>query len=1215
MKKINKILFLLILLTPILILFSCSQAHVHSFEDEWTYDAVGHWHKATCEHTELTKGFENHTLGAWITTKEATETEDGSAERKCSICDYKETKVLPKIEHVHTFSTEWSYDSNHHFHNSTCGHDVTTTPVSHTFSSWNIKKDATEDEAGLKERTCTVCGYVEEVVIEKLSHTHTFSSEWSYNENYHYHASTCNHDVISGEANHTFGDWIVTKDATETETGTKEKVCTVCGYKVEAEIGKLEHVHTFSNDWTYDEVNHWHAATCSHDVISNEANHTFGEWKVTKNATETETGLKERICTICGYKDEEVIEKITHVHTYSDEWTYDEEKHWHASTCGHNVIKDEEAHDFSDWDITKDATEEETGLESRICNICGYEEEREIEKLPHTHKFSDDWSYDSLNHWHDSTCGHDVKDGTAEHTFKAWKILTPATEESTGLKERTCRVCGYTEESIIEKLPHTHTFEDTWTYDEDGHWHNATCSHTQVKGNYSSHTYQEGSNICSVCGYEKVGDIPVDDNYTVTFSWSSDYQTITVTVKNSSNEVVKEDTISPAINVTKNPTCEENGNTTYNVSYTYKGVLYTDTKDVETSALGHSYVFDTFNWNEDDYSVKAVYVCSNDNTHKDIIDVPQSDVSLVITDDNEKCLYTYTVTYQGNTDSITKNVEHVYGAWVITTPATTTSTGLKEKECTNCGHKITEVIAKLPEESETDDIWTEGIYTGDYYSLITSSMLNDASLLKSTLNTIINTNYTNRSYAKDQELLRTVDSYDGYYVECIYSGVRLEKIDAWDREHIWSKSYGFNDTSYYAYSDMHHLRVSEHSVNVNKSNKLFAEVKNPTDSDKFGNKWTSEYFEPRDDIKGDVARMLLYMTVKYNAEDGLNLELSDNLDDIANCASKFGGSTPTGQSADKYINGITYYGLLSDIIKWHFEDPVDAREVYRNNVLEGTNYHKNRNPFIDHPEYVYYLYKDNNTAKAIMDNYISSEADLLALNAYMNYNQAAIDAINSKISTIGTVSLDSKDLLDEINNDYNNLGKVTKSFVNNYHILKDANDTYQALYELENQDKNVATKFSLLGIANKAGSGSKNGIDLSYEGSAFHTDHGISAQVDKNGNYSDAVIKVSGLYDTIKYLKFAWNNNNVESTASVTITDKNGKVVTATNLLVKKGNTKANDTTSIETIEGSKNRNSVYIDISSLDYSGELTIVIRNTAGQSSSVRIAVVGFTLTNTQ
>lgn len=70
-------------------------------------------------------------------------------------------------------------------------------------------------------------------------------------------------------------------------------------------IPVIEHEHSYSEGWSSDENNHWHACECG--AKADTAAHTYGEWSVTKEATETETGSKERTCTVCAYVQTEAI--------------------------------------------------------------------------------------------------------------------------------------------------------------------------------------------------------------------------------------------------------------------------------------------------------------------------------------------------------------------------------------------------------------------------------------------------------------------------------------------------------------------------------------------------------------------------------------------------------------------------------------------------------------------------------------------------------------------------------------------------------------------------------------------------------------------------------------------------------------------------------------------------------------------------------------------
>ena len=285
-------------------------------------------------------------------------------------------------------------------------------------------------------------------------HTHTYSTEWTSDESVHWHSATCGcKDLKVEKFVHTFGDWITTQEPTEEAEGSKERTCTVCGYKATEVIEKLAHTHKFSEDWASDGTYHWHAATCEHTTeVSEKAEHNFGIWTTTKEATEESEGSKERTCTVCGYTATEVIEKLAHTHKFSEDWASDGAYHWHAATCEHTTEVSEKAeHTFSDWTTTKEATEEAEGSKERTCTVCGYTATEAIEKLAHTHKFAEDWTKDETNHWYASICGHTTEvSGKAKHSFGEYVSNNDATTEADGTKTRECSVCGY-EDTVTDE--------------------------------------------------------------------------------------------------------------------------------------------------------------------------------------------------------------------------------------------------------------------------------------------------------------------------------------------------------------------------------------------------------------------------------------------------------------------------------------------------------------------------------------------------------------------------------------------------------------------------------------------------------------------------------------------------------------------------------------------------------------------------------------------
>ena len=171
------------------------------------------------------------------------------------------------------------------------------------------------------------------------SHQHTWNTNWSSDDNNHWHDATCGHDVKKDQAPHTPSDWVIDKQPTSSSEGLKHKECTVCHKVLETgKIAKIEiiiqpeatptpsatpvpsatptsepkHEHEFSKEWTTNESSHWHDATCGHDVRDGEAPHTSSDWIVAKQPTETEEGYRYKECTVCyDVLETEIIDRLS----------------------------------------------------------------------------------------------------------------------------------------------------------------------------------------------------------------------------------------------------------------------------------------------------------------------------------------------------------------------------------------------------------------------------------------------------------------------------------------------------------------------------------------------------------------------------------------------------------------------------------------------------------------------------------------------------------------------------------------------------------------------------------------------------------------------------------------------------------------------------------------------------------------------------------------
>ena len=205
-----------------------------------------------------------------------------------------------------------------------------------------------------------------------------------------------------------------------------------------------------------------------------------------------------------------------------------------------------------------------------------------------------------------------------------------------------------------------------------------------------------------------------------------------------------------------------------------------------------------------------------------------------------------------------------------------------------------------------------------------------------------------------------------------------------NREHTWPNSYGFNDITtnnmhpYPPYTDAHMLYMSDSSYNQSRGNNVYGNcsgtcVEKPTNvTNGLGGVGHSNYrsstvWEVWDHRKGDAARAIMYMAVRYDGGTNAmgqpepDLRITDNTALIT--------TTPSGVTV-----AVAYMGLQSNLLDWNDQDPPDAGEQLRNEVVYS--YQHNRNPFIDHPEWARCVFANTNCPSAV-DNDFSMSAPTL----------------------------------------------------------------------------------------------------------------------------------------------------------------------------------------------------------------------------------------------
>ncbi len=147
--------------------------------------------------------------------------------------------------------------------------------------------------------------------------------------------------------------------------------------------------------------------------------------------------------------------------------------------------------------------------------------------------------------------------------------------------------------------------------------------------------------------------------------------------------------------------------------------------------------------------------------------------------------------------------------------------------------------------------------------------------------------------------------------------------DSWNREHLWPRSRGVGEDGPAA-TDLHHIRASDVTCNAERGARGFDRGGSFIDDCRF--RRDGDSVEPRDGIKGDLARMLFYMDVRYDGTDGTpDLRLVPGTNAAA--------------------------GTLGDVCRllaWHTADPLEGSELDRHaRIVEQQG---NRNPFIDRPD-------------------------------------------------------------------------------------------------------------------------------------------------------------------------------------------------------------------------------------------------------------------------
>ncbi|MBQ3425472.1 MAG: peptidoglycan-binding protein [Clostridia bacterium] len=261
----------------------------------------------------------------------------------------------------------------------------------HKWSAWEVYREATCSEKGMRIRSCSVCGVGESKDIKKLDHEYgkwvvereaTCSEEGErYRE-----CKNCGHVQTQAidRADHTYSRWIVREEATCTEKGEEYRKCEVCGHTQTRAIDRIPH--------------------------------EYGTWITLVEPACTEKGVRVRRCVMCGDRDVEELDMVDHEYgrgtvTREAPCTEEGRRSRSCAVCGKRETQaiGMLPHEYGRWTVTREATCTRKGRRVRTCLVCGTEDVQSIDMLPHQYQ---------------------------------WKTTILSTDHSAGVRSRICTVCG-----------------------------------------------------------------------------------------------------------------------------------------------------------------------------------------------------------------------------------------------------------------------------------------------------------------------------------------------------------------------------------------------------------------------------------------------------------------------------------------------------------------------------------------------------------------------------------------------------------------------------------------------------------------------------------------------------------------------------------------------------------------------------------------------------
>ena len=511
----------------------------HEFNSEIKYDTEHHWIECVCgEKNEVTA----HTFGTVLH-------HDSTGHWTLCSCGAKSQVI------EHTFGDVWESNEENHWHLCDCGEK--SPAETHLWSEGTITKYPTEEETGLKDVECLICGKTSQQIIPELEHVCEFGEELHHDSTGHWTVCECNakselvehiFDIPNKDENNHWNECVCgeMKNVTAHEFSTEWKHDNN-NHWYECSCGQENSVteHNYSDSWKYDDNKHWFECVCG--LKSNEAEHQGGKATTTEKA----------VCDVCEQPYGE-LEVGTIIIYFNITWSNVQKPHFNdvlmteiesengkymievkansltsfrldfrqddngKETWFHVIIKDYKENDKNNtkYELACDLI---AGKEYKVTNIHyshtkdAFEGDTVIDKfyycsieeiIPHVCEFGTQLYHDETGHWTLCECG--AKSEIIAHAFG---------EElhRDGKGHWTVCECGAKSE-VVE-----HEFAEMWESDEDKHWHTCVCGELSPA---SSHEWNEGTIVkepsiteeglkkvkCKVCDKEATITVPKLDH-------------------------------------------------------------------------------------------------------------------------------------------------------------------------------------------------------------------------------------------------------------------------------------------------------------------------------------------------------------------------------------------------------------------------------------------------------------------------------------------------------------------------------------------------------------------------------------------------------------------------------------------------------------------------------------------------------------------------------